>query len=347
MPNVLKFKRESAIREEAAEWFLARREGMDAERMRQFARWLAASPEHRQEFREMERVARLLSRPEAGEGSVAELVAQARAADEEKVLPFGTVGSNGAGAARNRRWAMAASVAFLAVFASVLWWKVRHPGASEVQEFSYRTTRGQFLTQPLADGSVLQLDTDTQVVVRYSKGERQVRLEQGRAMFQVVHNAARPFRVLAGSAQVIDIGTKFDVYLQRGATLVTVIEGRVSVGPSAQGVAGTDRIEVGAGQRMQLVDGQVPAAPVPVDTARAAAWLDRKITFEHEPLGAIAAEFNRYASKPVVIETPGLNDLKLTGSLRVDDLDSFVAILRSLEGVRVEITPTQVRVSRT
>jgi len=39
----------------------------------------------------------------------------------------------------------------------------------------------------------------------------------------------RAFRVIAGSAEVVDLGTKFDVRLQHDSTVVTVIEGRVAV----------------------------------------------------------------------------------------------------------------------
>jgi len=38
--------------------------------------------------------------------------------------------------------------------------------------------------------------------------------------------------VFAGAAEVVAIGTKFDVRLEGDATVVTVLEGRVAVGPS-------------------------------------------------------------------------------------------------------------------
>jgi ferric-dicitrate binding protein FerR (iron transport regulator) len=68
--------------------------------------------------------------------------------------------------------------------------------------------------------------------------------------------------------------------------------------------------------------------------------------FDHEPLSLVATEFNRYASKPIEITTPALRDLQISGVFTTDDTDGFIAFLRSLEGVHVEVTATRIRVSR-
>jgi hypothetical protein len=89
-----------------------------------------------------------------------------------------------------------------------------------------------------------------------------------------------------------------------------------------------------------------PAKAVAVDAERATAWLHRQIAFEHEPLEKVAAEFNRYAPKPIEIVTPGLQRLEISGVFTTDDPAAFIAFLRSMEGVQVEETATRFRVSR-
>jgi len=79
---------------------------------------------------------------------------------------------------------------------------------------------------------------------------------------------------------------------------------------------------------------------------RATAWLHRQIAFDHEPLSRVAAEFDRYASKPLEVTAPGLRDLEVSGVFSTDDPEEFLAFLRSLEWVRVEVTPTRIRVSQ-
>jgi transmembrane sensor len=82
------------------------------------------------------------------------------------------------------------------------------------------------------------------------------------------------------------------------------------------------------------------------DAQRATAWLHRQIAFDHEPLEKVAAEFNRYAPKPIEIVTPGLQKLEISGVFTTDDPATFIAFLRSMEGVQVEETATRFRVSR-
>ena len=82
-----------------------------------------------------------------------------------------------------------------------------------------------------------------------------------------------------------------------------------------------------------------------VDAQRTTAWLHRQIVFDHEPLERVAAEFNRYTQKPIEIATPALRNLQISGVFATDDTEAFIAFLRSLKGVRVEVTATRIRVS--
>ena len=68
--------------------------------------------------------------------------------------------------------------------------------------------------------------------------------------------------------------------------------------------------------------------------------------FDHETLGRVAAEFNRYAPKPIEITTPGLRDLEVGGAFSTDDPEEFLAFLRALKGVTVDVTATEIRVSQ-
>jgi transmembrane sensor len=137
--------------------------------------------------------------------------------------------------------------------------------------------------------------------------------------------------------------------------VVTVVEGRVTVGPSPMseklGPHSSQNhsprfVQLGADQQIRVAEGEWPATPASVDAQRATAWLRRQIVFDEEPLERVAAEFNRYAPKPIEIATPALQNLQISGVFATDDTEAFIAFLRSLKGVRVEVTPTRIRVSR-
>jgi len=245
-----------------------------------------------------------------------------------------------------------ATMAVIALLSVGLLWRwnlksTERPTASEsITALHFETRHGEQLTRRLADNSILHLNTDTAVSIRYSKSERLVTLSSGQASFEVTHEASRAFRVHAGTAEVIDLGTRFDVRLDEGSTVVTVVEGRVTVGPRASGQSPLLRpIELYADQQVRVTKGAWPATPVAVDAKRTTAWMHRQIVFDNETLERVAAEFNRYTTRPIEIATPALRKLRISGVFATDDTDAFIAFLRSLKGVRVEVTPTRIRVS--
>jgi transmembrane sensor len=105
-------------------------------------------------------------------------------------------------------------------------------------------------------------------------------------------------------------------------------------------------VQLVAGQQISVSEGAWPALPGAVDAQRSTAWLHRQITFDRQPLERVASEFNRYTSKPIEIATPELRNLEISGVFTTDDTEAFIAFLRSLQGVRVEVTATHIRVSR-
>jgi transmembrane sensor len=247
-----------------------------------------------------------------------------------------------------RAWSIAASLLALAVGA--LWWA--HDGELFGIPKTYRTAHGEQSIERLPDGSVLRLDTDSEATVRYSGGERLVELNRGQALFEVAHESYRRFRVAAGNAGAIAVGTQFDVYRKSGAIEFTVAQGEIAVftgEPSwlrnAQGAPpGVQRVT--AGYRLRIDANATPSQPVPVDLDQALGWVQHKIVFEHRPLGEVAAEFNRYGKIPVEIEDAALRALPVSGMFDAADTESFAAFLQTLPGVRVEKTPERIRVLR-
>jgi transmembrane sensor len=354
----------AAIAEQAAEWFVANDEQpLDPRDSESLAVWLKTSPVHIEEFLGVSAIARDLREARTDpEYSLEAILARARAEEDPGVQALGSRDSFVVRARPSRPWlagavAMAASVVLgLGLFS---WWNVRQsaqpPVAESITELRLQTRHGEQLSRRLADNSILHLNTDSAVTIRYGKTERLVTLTAGQADFEVAHESDRTFRVLAGSAEVVDLGTQFDVRLEQNSTVVTVVEGRVEVGSSPmRKTVGTKArqpraarfVELVAGQQVGVAEGEWPAVPISVDVQSTTAWLRQEIVFDHEPLEHVAAEYNRYTAKPIEIATPALRSLQVSGVFSTDDPDAFIAFLRSLKGVRVEVTPARISVSR-
>ncbi len=199
------------------------------------------------------------------------------------------------------------------------------------QRAAYSTRIGEQRSVQLPDGSRVDLDADSDVRTNFTPQERTVELISGEALFHVKKDPSRPFIVRIGDARVRDIGTEFDVNRTTLGTVVTVLEGRVSVFASVSGT------EVDAGQQTTITRAAV-AVPRAVDTAAVTAWTRKLLVFSSTPLPEVAEEFNRFNSRRLVIASRELADVQVTGTFGAFDPDSlarFVRLLRAQPGIEV------------
>jgi transmembrane sensor len=196
----------------------------------------------------------------------------------------------------------------------------------------------------------MSLNSDSAVAVRYNAHERVVTVERGQALFHVAHEPARRFRVVAGEAGVIALGTEFDVFRKSGSTQVTVVEGKVAVfsgeapGMTTSAVLPPQTLSVGAGEQIQVTDHSPPASARTVNVRQAVAWVQRQVAFTERPLGEVAAEFNRYGAVPIIVQSERLRELPISGIFNAYDTDSFVAFIGRLDGVEIDRTPQRILV---
>jgi transmembrane sensor len=347
----------AAIAEQARGWFVANEEGpLGAQETAAFLTWLRASPVHVRAFLRVSRIARdLKAVREVPEYSLAALLEEAKADNADRLGPLESTSNRGGRPivrlqAVGYGWALGAALAVLVVAVSLLWWS--RDGERFGIARTYATARGEQGAWRLPDGSTLHLDTDSSATVHYSKMERVVDVNHGQALFEVAPGERRRFRVSAGLAQALSVGTKFDVYRRRDTTAVTVVEGTVEVcaceppPPDRAAAPTVPFLQVSAGEQATVVGGTLAAKPTPVDAKAEVAWLYHQIVAEDRPLREIAEEFNRYGRVRIEIDDPALQALRVSGRFDVYDTESFAAFLASLDGVAIERSTTRIRVTR-
>lgn len=346
----------AAVARQAADWFIENQATLRSQSERAaFVAWLRASPIHVEEYLGVALVARDLPLAAADSTeSVEALVELARSDTANGVAPFGRATTVAERSIRRSlrpgQWPIAAAVtATVVILVGLVWWVL------DAQVFavprSFVTAHGEQRSWRLADGSLLRLNTDSMATVRFSKKERLVELRQGQAHFEVAHDPTHRFRVAAGEVSAIATGTQFDVYRKRTTTIVTVSEGEVAVFTGLPPLISRNEPSdlarhVRTGYQLRIDAEHGSAQPRPIDLNQSLAWLQHKIAFEHRPLGEVADEFNRYAQIPLEIADPALRALPVSGVFETDDMESFVAFLETLEGVRVERTPQRILVVR-
>jgi transmembrane sensor len=347
-----------AITARAAEWFAAQRGGVLGEReCAEFFAWLKSSPLHIEEYLAVAAIERDLEAAAADStlslDALRELARSDNASTVTALPSAAPIMSRASALARRperRGWRVAAWGAVAAAAVGMGWGVLGHSWLRVAK--TYQTVHGSQGVWRLPDGSTLHLNTESALITHFSATERRVDIVHGQALFEVAHDAKRPFRVVAGTTNTIAVGTEFDIYHRVDTTLITVVQGQVAVfaaggdAADATSLAAAHALRVGAGQQLRVSAGRLPEAPMAADLHQAEAWLQRQIVFKQRPLGEVAAEFNRYNELPITIADPALRALPVSGVFNTDDLDSFVAFLRSLDGVRVEQLATGIRVSR-
>lgn len=226
-----------------------------------------------------------------------------------------------------------AAVATLVVAVIGIAWLVR-PG---VPAPLYRTDIAQLRALDLPDGSKVTLGARSALKLEFKGDERRVALAQGEAFFDVAHDAARPFVVIAGDTRITVTGTRFNVKLSGGKVRVAVLEGSVRVaGGSETSAPPAGEIRLAGGE--QAVSGISQAAPVreTVAAVEPGGWRGGWLSYQDASLEEIVADANRYRTEPIRIGSAALARSRLTTSFRAAQIDAMVATLPETLPLRVE-----------
>jgi len=224
--------------------------------------------------------------------------------------------------------------------------------------------RGERREVTLADGSLVQVDPETRLRVKFAERWRRVYLEHGRVLFRVAKNPNRPFLVQADDTIVRAVGTAFAVERQRGGLIVTVAEGKVAVvrseipntlfrsgkasprasaPPGLQGKAFRQEAAMGTQAEVLLVanqqvtvDGSGATEPVRnVDSRRELAWAEGHLIFQDDTVITIVETFNRYNLVQLHVTDTTLASRPVSGVFSASDPESFVAFIQTVAPVRV------------
>lgn len=238
---------------------------------------------------------------------------------------------------RKHRWQHTAIVLWLGLAGGVGWWLDHR---APIVEFS--TGIGERRSIELADGSHIQLNAATQLSVKVSWWRRDVTLRQGQAMFEVEHRRFPAFEVHAGSLDIVDLGTRFDVDRRAGGIEVSVLEGEVAL--SADGMEQGESLKAGFSRRLDEHGRLQPMQTL--DQEAAGAWLKGRLVFDHAPLSEVIEEMERHHAVSFVLKDPDLAKETLSGQFDIQDLKPLLVAIEKILPVKVQRQSNAVMLSR-
>ena len=331
------------VSEQAAAWFFELAEGPnDGDLRRRFVRWLKRSPQHIESFLAIAVLEQELSNLPDKIDDIMALV-NAAAPGAIPIKERGAPGKTGANRQTARRrpggWLAAAAVTALAVLGSLPFLLPDDVPPT----FVHRTDFGEQRSIALSDGSIVVLNTLSEVAVHYDAETRRVELLSGQALFDVASDPQRPFVVETGSVALNVLGTRFSVYRTPESTSLAVVEGVVRAVSRRQP---EQELLVRAGQgAVAAADGTI-ARNDEIDVTKAIAWTERRLIFEDAPLEHVISEFNRYNRRPLVVQDPQLAERRITSVFFANDVSALVAFLELEPDVEVDYGADAIRIHR-
>jgi transmembrane sensor len=330
------------VEERAAEWLAKRDSGnWSADDEEQYTRWIEASAVHRVALLRLEAAWDAAGRlkalgmglapnvvPPRGSWAGTPFVARAGNSLSE---PVGSVAEGFSELCEMPRWrkrsTLAAAAGVLLCLASITVYFMSGRATDH-----YSTPIGQISTVPLEDGSIITLNTSSQVSVRLRSSERHVDLERGESFFVVAKDSRRPFVVQAGDKRVAAVGTRFSVRRDDGEVRVVVTEGSVRL---ETGHARTESnstapgfSQLTAGDVARTLDGDILIQRDSIGEAQELlSWRHGYLTFRETTLADAVSELNRYNRRQISIQDPRVAEIRISGTFRSTNYQAFVRLL--------------------
>ena len=229
------------------------------------------------------------------------------------------------------RWALAAMGAMAAAAVAL----VVAPAAMVRLQADHVTSTAELRSFDLEDGSIVMLSASSAIAVSFTAGERQVRLLEGEAFFQVKPDPTRPFHVKAGSVRTTVVGTSFEVRRDSDGVGVGVQEGIVQVASTVSGTAerlvAGDTVRVGWSGLAQ----RGTEAPQLV-----AGWRTGQLLAQDRSLQDAVDQLRRYYGGSIVLADASLGTRRITGVYNLADPEEALRGIARAHGAKVRrLTP--------
>lgn len=231
-----------------------------------------------------------------------------------------------------RRWPIwtSAAVAPLLLVLVVIW----APHAWQDWRSDAHAVIGALRVERLADGSVLQLNTDSAVALPFAPDRRDVDLLRGELAVEVAKDPAHPFRVHCAGVEARAVGTHFIVARHADAVEVGVTEGTVAVSADDH----SEPTLVQAGQRV-LVDTRSHAIRSETLAPESYSWTRGVLSFERVPLQQVVIEIARYLPEHVVFRANARASAPVTATFPLDHPEAALVTLAKTHGLKLRHIP--------
>lgn len=355
MSNIHAFESKDVIQEQACLWVSKIDRGLSAQEHEELRHWVATSATHATElklaaaFWDETSVLQELS-------SLFPLQSHEKESQKSSWVPL---------------LAVACSAMLVALVLSFILPMAHHddtyPAINSSGSQTFITAIGQNESHRLPDGSVVNMNTNSELLIEYTPSVRRLTLLKGEAHFEVAHDVSRPFSVQADDINVTAIGTAFNIELgQPGDIELLVTDGRVLITDQEttidqadlsslrQDSTATDNLVVSSGEKAHLTTSNIKSSAVETEKVTLAqvqkelAWQQGMLVFQGESLLAVLEEVKRYNDIDFDVDDNAIGHIKVAGYFKAGDINGLVSTLEHNFDIKHElVTPRLIKLSST
>ena len=201
---------------------------------------------------------------------------------------------------------------------------------------TYSASIGERKNITLADGSRIELNTNTVLRVAVSMTQRKVWFDKGEAYFEIHHDATHPFVVITGDHRITDLGTEFLVRKDGRRVEVALVEGRARLDTASTWHPSQSALLTPGDVVVATVDSMSLMKKSSTLLGDELGWRHGLLIFRDTALTDAAAEFNRYNTHKIVIADQAVARLVVGGTITANDAALFVRAAQGLFGLHVE-----------
>lgn len=200
----------------------------------------------------------------------------------------------------------------------------------------YATAPEQERLVRLSDGTTIEMAPGARLRASFEGDERRVRFEEGVALFNVAHDASRPFVVMTKFGEIRVLGTSFVVRLGPDGAITTVLSGRVEARREML-FSPDNSVAASADQEIELGGGAPTVSALAPDALdRRLVWRERMVALDGQSLREAAAEVTRFSGVRFAFADTATAQVRLAGYVAGDDVEAFLGLLENNVGVSAD-----------
>ncbi len=208
-------------------------------------------------------------------------------------------------------------------------------------KYSEINTKNEIQEIKLPDGSLITLNHNSKIIFpeKFSKKTRIVEFS-GEAFFKIKKNPKRPFIIKTEKAEVLVLGTSFNVEAYFNNIKVCVKTGKVKL--SKKNIA--ENVKLIAGEEGTIKNNIISKNIV--QDKNYLSWKNKSFIFENTKLSKAISDINKAYNVNIILENEDLENILITSSPSNKDIDILLDLICSPENLSFIKTGSKILITK-